>query len=323
MLDVLFPPDIAVFWVPFAIARGLEVCYKQGIDAIYSISPQESAHLVGDGLSKLTGLPWVADLTDPWSNRHWRLKQPVFTRFINRAAEQSVFNGTDSIVVSTAVLGDYVKTRVPGNKPVEVIGNGYDVDDYRGNKLTKNAGDFAIVHIGNFTGGRGGENIIEGFATAVKTDKAFDDKAKLFLLGVNSIVIKALIRKFDLGKKVFCPGYLPYGDAVRAAASADLNLLQMGTEVGETVVPGKFYIYAGAEKPIMAVVPEGEAKRLVNDLCKSRFIAPPEDVKGIADAFLRAFRDNSPQQIDWEKAKKFDYTNIAGEVTSLLDRLTT
>jgi glycosyltransferase involved in cell wall biosynthesis len=219
-------------------------------------------------------------------------------------------------------LAEYINQRIVKRKKARGLNNGFDRDDYSGRKLEKAPDDFNIVHIGDFSGKDGVANIISGFTAASESDTKFAQNAKLYLIGGNPEEYQVLADKFDVHDKVFAPGYLPYRDAVRAAGSADLNLLQMGTEVGEVVVPGKFYIYVGAEKPIMAVVPEGEAKRLLTELCKPRIVASPEDVPQIADAFLRAFNDKTPQRIDREKAKRYNYQNIAEEIAALLDKIT-
>ncbi|MCP4230734.1 MAG: glycosyltransferase family 4 protein [bacterium] len=322
IIDAIFLPDMGIFWVPFAVFHGVRLCQELNIDAVYSISPRESGLIVGLILKKLTGIPWVMDITDPWSNRYWRLRQPAFTSFINKKLEYMVISGADAIFTTTRVLADYIIGRLVEKKTVRGLNNGFDKDDYSGRTIVKEPGDFNIVHIGNFSGANGVEKIIEGFANALKNNVDFRQSAKLYLIGGNTKKFRALKNKSEFAANISAPGYLPYHDAVKAAAAADLNLLQKGSEVEEAVVPGKFYIYLGAEKPIMAVVPEGEAKRLTTELCKARFLASPEDGSEITDAFLRAFNDRTPQQINWEKAKRYDYENIAGEVAELLDKLT-
>ena len=61
-----FYPDDEVGWVPFAIARGLQIHEASPVDVIYSSSPPISGHLAAAALARQTGLPWIADFRDPW-----------------------------------------------------------------------------------------------------------------------------------------------------------------------------------------------------------------------------------------------------------------
>ncbi len=320
-LDALFPPDIAVFWVPFALACGLEICSKQGIDAIYSVSPQESAHLVGNGLKKITGLPWVADMTDPWVGHMWREQLPPLTRKAQEFIERNTLKDADALVLNTEATYRAALERFPSISNKLLINNGFDPEDFRGKLPVKEAGDYVIVHIGNFNKEQRADKIIAGFNRAREADAGFAARAKLYLIGANKTEDFEIVKQLNLDKVIFDAGYVSYYDAVRCAKAADLCLIYKSVGVSGASITGKFYIYVGAEKPIIGITPSKATHDLAHQLCSRYYPVDPEDTEGIADAFLRAFRDKTPQQIDWEKAGRFDYSNIAIEVAGLLDKL--
>jgi glycosyltransferase involved in cell wall biosynthesis len=87
-------------------------------------------------------------------------------------------------------------------------------------------------------------------------------------------------------------GYLSHAATVELLRSADLLFLPMqklpeGTRA--TIVPGKTYEYLAARRPILAAVPEGDARDLLAQV-PAATLCGPADVDGIADALLGALR---------------------------------
>jgi glycosyltransferase involved in cell wall biosynthesis len=88
------------------------------------------------------------------------------------------------------------------------------------------------------------------------------------------------------------PGYLSHAETIAALRSADLLFLPMhGLPRGERarIVPGKAYEYLGARKPILAAVPEGDARDYVlasglGEVCE------PDDVAAMAAILRRRWR---------------------------------
>jgi hypothetical protein len=64
-------------------------------------------------------------------------------------------------------------------------------------------------------------------------------------------------------------------------ASHILVLIKHSNPLYDGIVPGKLFEYIGVERPILALVPEGEAKRIVSRLERGE-VAPQGDTAGIA-----------------------------------------
>jgi len=121
-------PDEYVGWVEPAMRYGARAVQQLGIDAILSSCPPTTGHLVGSGIARRTGLPWVAlfgdlfgfyvgegDLyTTPWRRRVARILNARWMRPATRVA-----------AVSPAMV-DYLERTydVPG----EVVVVGFDPD---------------------------------------------------------------------------------------------------------------------------------------------------------------------------------------------------
>jgi glycosyltransferase involved in cell wall biosynthesis len=79
-------------------------------------------------------------------------------------------------------------------------------------------------------------------------------------------------------------GYLSHRDSIALVRSADLLFLPMhklaaGTRAG--LVPGKTYEYLASGRPILAAVPEGDARDLLAQ-APNTFLTSPDDVFAMA-----------------------------------------
>ena len=61
----LAQPDGWASWWPAAVWQGLRLIRRHQIKAIWSTYPIMTAHCIAHTLSRMTGLPWVADFRDP------------------------------------------------------------------------------------------------------------------------------------------------------------------------------------------------------------------------------------------------------------------
>ncbi len=93
-------------------------------------------------------------------------------------------------------------------------------------------------------------------------------------------------------KVVRTHGYLSHAATVELLRSAGLLFLPMqnlpeGTRA--TIVPGKTYEYLAARRPILAAVPDGDARDLLAQ-APTATLCRPADVDGMAAAILEAVR---------------------------------
>jgi glycosyltransferase involved in cell wall biosynthesis len=285
----LFQPDEQVLWWPFAAARAVGLARGRPYGVVLTTSPPESCHLVGRRLKRATACRWVADFRDMWSGHHLRRGLGPVGRWVNRYLEARVLNEVDGVVANTAAMEGYFRRRgVPASR-ILTLPNGFDPADFGAPFAKADDRDFVVVHNGSFRGGRRAASFLRGFAAARERDADFAARAKLYLLGINRGDDLDVADRLGLGDAVFHAGYVRHAEAMRACVAADLLALVMSAEEGPALVPGKLYEYLGLGRPILAAVPPGEARDILDRTTRGAVVCPPDDAAVLADGLLAAF----------------------------------
>ena len=78
---VLNWPDGMIGWLPYCLAAGRRLAKGWKPDLIFASGPPFTVLLVGFGLSKLIGVPWVVEFRDRWSDDPYYPPPGWMTRF--------------------------------------------------------------------------------------------------------------------------------------------------------------------------------------------------------------------------------------------------
>src|SRR5262249_33231057 len=104
----LATPDRDISWFPHAVVSCLRVCRTEQPHVLLSTSPPVTAHCIGLAVQRLTKLPWVVELRDPWN-----LDTPLgpLSRRLDRHLEHRSLMAADRVVVTTAALAEDLTRR--------------------------------------------------------------------------------------------------------------------------------------------------------------------------------------------------------------------
>jgi glycosyltransferase involved in cell wall biosynthesis len=277
----LLLPDASVTWAPTAIPVAARIVRSEGIDVVITTSPPLSMNLIGAGVKRLTGVPWIADQRDSlvlnadrrFEKKSVQAKEKALERVVKLVADHA-----DGIVAVSEAIADELRAFDPSG-PVRVIPNGCDFDDFAG--LDYTPGDrFRITHTGSFFGKRNPR----AFLTAL-AESGLDDVVARFVGDFRS-VDREWVQELGLGDRLELLDYLPHRRALELQRDSEANLLLLPEAAGRgKVVPsGKIFEYLAAERPILAAVPiDGAAATLVRETGAGIVVAP-DDEKGIREA---------------------------------------
>ena len=149
----LFIPDARVGWYFPAVKTGSDFLTNEKVDAIVSIGPPHTTHLIGKKLSSRFNIPHIPVFIDPWIDISYykNFRRSRFTRKIDKHLEKSVLEKAGAVIfVTKTMLEDFVKKYPSIKNKSQVLYWGYSEEDFSGIELKKNTNDEkVIVHAGN------------------------------------------------------------------------------------------------------------------------------------------------------------------------------
>jgi len=282
MGELFLVPDTYVGWVPFALRAAAELCREERFDLVYSTSPPDSSHLVARRISRRFGIPWIADFRDPWISLHLRRPPTPLHLSWHRRLEREVMEA-EAVLVTTRWHGETLRASYPDAR-IERVPNGYDDEDFKGLEgIGRPARPFTILHGGMLTLGRSIGPFLEGLSLFCREHPASRDDIRVIFLGSRESKNEELAARSGLGEVVSFEDNVSHSECVRLECSSHvLLLLKHDDDRYRGLVPGKLYEYLGARRPVLAVVPEGEAADIVRDNRRGE-VAPIGDARAIAD----------------------------------------
>lgn len=286
-----FIPDPRCFWIRPSIGFLCKYLKEHPADAIISTGPPHSMHLIAKGLSQRTGLPWIADFRDPWTEifyfKHLNLGKRALNK--HKRLEQSVLDEAKRVVVVSSKMQEDFKNRT--STPVEIITNGYDPADFEKVMPAKEPvtaeqeRPFVLTHTGIFVDNGNPDKLWSVLKEKAATDMTFARRLRIRLIGkVDDSVIRS-IEEAGLAANTVNMGYMSHLETIAWQKAADVLLLPLRKEPeAAAILTGKFFEYIASGRGILAFGPvNGDLGRALAETGSGR-IVDFEDKAGIRGA---------------------------------------
>ena len=321
-----FIPDARKFWIKPSVRFLENYLKKNPVDAMVSTGPPHSMHLIALGVKEKLGIPWLADFRDPWTNIDFYDKL-MLTRWSDkkhRKQEKKVLGNADKVVtVSQNWARDFIKIV---DRPVEVITNGFDPEDFVGLQI-KPQQNFEMVHLGSMNKDRNPDVLWQALAEFCSENKDFKQQLKILLIGQTDHTVVESIRKYGLDHQTEKISYLPHKEAMERAANAVVLLLPLNnTPNVDGIIPGKLFEYLALHRPILCIGPEnGDSAWIILD-CKAGYVHHFGDKEGIINSVKHLFELSQKGKLvregQGEDYFKHSRKKLAGDIADLLNEMT-
>jgi len=324
--STFFIPDARIGWYPYAVSEGLEIIRREGIDAIYSSSPPYTTALIAQKLHRKTGLPWIAGFRDPWTGFLSTPQRWFFPAAIDRYLEATVFKSATMVEAAwRGILKDIIK-KIPDIDCQKLIylPNGFDSEDYP-NVQPRNDGIFTVTYTGSMYGKRNPQTFLQGVEQAVQEGSVEREQIKLKFIGRFGGEVKEMFQQCSIRDRIEEVSYLPHSRSVEELLQADALLLVVDEADGSCeIVPGKVFEYLGAERPIIALAPEGAVAELIRET-NAGWVVPNRDIAAIKQAFVECYQKtlyhNHRFEPNREAIRRYDRREITRQLAVLLDNV--
>jgi glycosyltransferase involved in cell wall biosynthesis len=312
--------------LPFAVAQGRRIVRGSPFDAIYSTMTAVTSHFVAYLLSREFALPWVADFQDPWTG---------YSRFpsrgheaVARILERRILTAADRVTVTTAHHKRWLLDGFQGlpEHKVEVIPIGFDPAIFEGLERRVEPG-FVITHFGTFYATRSPESFLRAVARALAAQPALARDLKVRFVGhfdARMLDLTEQIRdELGLQRTIHLEGIVPYRLGLQILLGSSLLLLVGDNGFwGKVMSSAKLAEYLGANRPILALVPEGSIAGTIRR-AHAGAVVEPDDVEGITAAILRAYdlwaRGRLTSEADDEFVRSLSWSQLTAKLASVLE----
>jgi glycosyltransferase involved in cell wall biosynthesis len=284
-----FIPDARKFWIKPSVRFLVKYLEKNPVEAIVSTGPPHSMHMIALGVKKKTGLPWLADFRDPWTNIDF-YHELMLTGWADKKhhnQEMSVLREADEVVViSRSMRSDFLKIH---NRDYSVITNGYDEDDVLVTGIEPDQ-KFTISHIGTMVKSRNPEALWKALKNEETENPGFAENLEIKLVGSVDYSVSESIERAGLGQYVNKVSYLPHNEVVKVQQQSQVLLLLINdTPNANVILPGKFFEYMASLRPILCIGPkDGDAAQVIADT-NSGYIVDKDDVAGIQQTIKQLY----------------------------------
>jgi glycosyltransferase involved in cell wall biosynthesis len=336
------------WWVSESTRTGLAVSDGAAV-ILCSMSPFQSARAASE-LSRRLGIPWVADLRDPWALDEMTVYPTRAHRALALREMGRVLSTAAAVIMNTRDAAQRLSERLPdvaARVDVAVIPNGFDAEDFAGQAPAPHDASFRIVHAGylhtalglgqarsrwirSALGGsipgvslltRSHVYLLEALDRIRLTDPGLHRRIELHLAGVLSQ------EDLDVAQRaatVRTHGYLSHDDAVALMRSADLLFLPMHNLPSgrrATIVPGKTYEYLASSRPILAAVPDGDARDLLGR-AEGVWLCRPDDATAMAEAIAMAASSPAAAHSREQVLEPYERRHLTRQLADVLARVT-
>tara|TARA_R110000850_G_scaffold115256_2_gene230500 strand:- start:102247 stop:103542 length:1296 start_codon:yes stop_codon:yes gene_type:complete len=314
----MFIPDARIFWVKPSIKFLQKYIDEHKIETIITTGPPHSVHLIGLGLKKQNNIKWIADFRDPWTTigYHKALKLTKKAAQKHKDLEKEVMNSCDQLIVTSPTTKTEFEQIT--SKPIEVITNGYDVEN-----VSKKAMDskFTLAHIGSFLSERNPRILWKSLSELIKENKEFANDFQLKLIGAVSKEVLETIKEFRLENYVNHLGYVSHKEALQEQRSSQvLLLIEIDSEATNCIIPGKLFEYMVSERPILAIGPEhADFKNIIKETNTGTFFIydEKEALKSQIETYYNQFKQNT-LQVNAIGLQKFSRKKLTEQLANIL-----
>jgi glycosyltransferase involved in cell wall biosynthesis len=266
-------------------------------------------------LSSDFGSPLVLEYRDPLPHPGCPPLEPS-----RRSLLSDCVSHASLIITTTEGLSESVAREFPrATEKVRTIYSCYD-DEVPASQSSGMSNDrLVLVHAGTLHGGQGrnSRSLVKAIAEAVKTDPGLQGRIQLCLIGAAQGGVEALelASQLNIPWSVELLPQMSHKECLARMSNAQvLVVIKFDDPEYDLQVPGKTFQYLGRGKPILGIMRETEAARILRR-SGIGIVKAHSDVAGMAEAIMKLWHrrnELSSEFIpDWDYIRRFSLTAMS------------
>lgn len=285
-----FIPDARAMWVRPSVRFLLNYLKEHPVDAIVSDGPPHSNTRIATIIRQKTGIPWLADFQDPWTqvDYYQMLSLTKWADRKHRRLEQEAFRTADKTTIVSPTWKEELESI--GAHNVSVIPWGYDPEDFADLEADKIPG-FTFMHLGIMGHDRNPETFFRVLREIGEEIGDFQTDLHLHLVGQVDFSVQESFSMEGLLEKVILPGSVPRKKALQLMCGSPILLLLLNKQHNvKGRIPGKLFEYLAARRPILVLGPtDSDVARIVRET-ESGYTCDYDDAPAIRQVVLELYQ---------------------------------
>jgi glycosyltransferase involved in cell wall biosynthesis len=319
-------PDDCIGWARRSIGPLMRTLGAESFDVLYSTFSPASNHWLALELKRQTGLPWVADFRDLWTDDcRYRESSPQ-RRAAHRHLEQQILERADVVVGVTGTQTKILAGHLPeAAEKFITITNGFDPDDFAPPAdPPRSDGQFVLSYVGRFDLSQTSEEWFNGLHGFI--DRLGEQRDRFLFRVVGFVNRAAQAKLLATGARCEFVGYVSHREAIRVMCASDALLLHAPTGPnGDSVIRAKIFEYLASKRPILAVGPRGgECERIVRSCTAGLYVT--YSLRAVAGALHRLFESWKAGEpmggARPDRLESFSRIGLTRRLAEVFDRLT-
>jgi hypothetical protein len=238
---------------------------------------------VAASLSRILGIPWVAELRDLWvDNQNYPYGRT--RRGLEQKLEKYIYSNVAGFITVSEPLAAILRRKY--DKPVTVVTNGYDPSDYSEDWRASSGGRLELLYTGTIYPGKQDPRPL---FRAIRQLGEGPERLRVRFFGRYLGCVMDWARDEGVAQYVEVHEPVPFAESVRLQRTADLLVLLLWNDLSERgVFTGKLFEYLGARRPILGVGPDGcVASALIKTRQAGAVLHTPDQIAQYLKRMLR------------------------------------
>lgn len=322
----LFIPDAKIGWIPFAVRKGKKIIKAEKPDIIFSSSPPPTVHLIAKKLAKWSGIKWVADFRDPWTDiYHYNdVIRSAWSLNRDKDKEKEIVTYAGEIITVSQNVAELLNEKIPNPREIHIIPNGYDETDLDNLKEEPAFDKFTIAYAGKINIQQNPSNLWKILGSMVRENPTFAANFQIFLMGNITDEVITEIRQNNLEKELKNLGYVDHQTALKNLQKSHVLLLLIpNTEKNKGIVTGKFFEYINMEKFILGFGPkDGDAAEILVQTNTGRMFEFNE-IQELRNEIKRQYKNRQKgltQKVNREEIMKYSRRKLTEKLVGVFEK---
>ncbi|MDA1027929.1 MAG: glycosyl transferase family 1 [Bacteroidetes bacterium] len=289
----LLLPDNKIGWKRFATKKALELHASDPFELVYTTAPPYTCFLIGAEVARKTGRPLVVDYRDDWVGNPRHTYPTSWHRKKTTNLERMVLGLSSQVFAINQTILNAVKSRNPhDNCSYSVVPQGFDPADFEGAETTAaslSGPRMTFLYAGMFYDAQQPDSFLQAAQLLFAKRPELKSQIRFRFIGIFPESKRALIHQLGLDSVVELIGYVDHKSTIKELLGCDVAWMIIGRQKGEKMIStGKLFEYMGSLKPVLALVPDGEAKQALNGY-KAEFVVNPDAIPSISETIEKLF----------------------------------